>query len=83
MNLVQLTNANGKRQVAARIDGEFRHIKRTRSVLELAHAAIEAKTSIAEIVEKRGLGKTIDVAAAYAEGRLLPRSTRMILRIST
>ena len=72
MNLVQLTNANGKRQVAARVGEEFRHVKRTRSVLELAHAAIDAKAGIAEIVEKRGLGKRIDVASAYAEGRLLP-----------
>ena len=72
MNLVQLMNANGKRQVAARVGDEFRQVKRTRSVLELAHAAIEAKTSIANIVENRGLGKKLDVAAAYAEGRLLP-----------
>ena len=72
MNLVQLTNANGKRQVAARVGDEFRQVKRTRSVLELAHAAIEAKTGIAEIVENRGLGKKLDVATAYAEGRLLP-----------
>lgn len=72
MNLVQLINANGKRQVAARIGEEFRHVKRTRSVLELAHAAIESGTGIASVVETRGLGKTVDVAAAYAEGRLLP-----------
>ncbi|SDP25198.1 AraD1 family protein [Phyllobacterium sp. OV277] len=71
MNLVQLLNANGKRQVAARVDGPFRHVKRTKSILELAHAAIEAKSSLANIVEERGLGKVIDVEAAYAEGRLL------------
>lgn len=72
MNLVQLTNANGKRQVAVRVGDEFRQVKRTRSVLELAHAAIEAKTGIANIVENRGLGKKLDIATAYAEGRLLP-----------
>lgn len=72
MNLVQLINANGKRQVATRVGDEFRQVKRTRSVLELAHAAIDANTSIAGIVESRGLGKKLDVAAAYAEGRLLP-----------
>ncbi|MGO4448726.1 AraD1 family protein [Phyllobacterium sp. TAF24] len=71
MNLVQLLNANGKRQVAARVDGPFRHVKRTKSILELAHAAIEAKSSLANIVEERGLGKVVDVEAAYAEGRLL------------
>ncbi|UGX88236.1 AraD1 family protein [Phyllobacterium meliloti] len=71
MNLVQLLNANGKRQVAARVDGAFRHVKRTKSILELAHAAIEAKSSLAKIVEERGLGKVLDVEAAYAEGRLL------------
>jgi hypothetical protein len=72
LNLVQLTNAKGKRQVAARVGEEFRHVKRTRSVLELAHAAIDAKSSVSDIVENRGLGKKIDVATAYAEGRLLP-----------
>jgi hypothetical protein len=72
LNLVQLTNANGKRQVAVRVGDEFRQVKRTRSVLELAHAAIEAKTGIANIVESRGVGKKLDIATAYAEGRLLP-----------
>jgi hypothetical protein len=72
LNLVQLTNAKGKRQVAARVGEEFRHVKRTRSVLELAHAAIDLKSSVSDIVENRGLGKKIDVATAYAEGRLLP-----------
>ena len=57
MNLVQLLNAKGKRQVAARVDNTFRHVKRTRSILELAHAAIEARTSLSRIVEERGLGK--------------------------
>jgi hypothetical protein len=71
VNLVQLLNANGKRQVAARVDDTFRHVKRTRSILELAHAAIEAKTSLSRIVEERGLGKVLDIEAAYAEGRLL------------
>ena len=71
MNLVQLINAKGKRQVAARVGEEFRQVKRTRSVLELVHAAIEAKTGIADVVESRGLGKKLDVEAAYREGRLL------------
>lgn len=71
MNLVQLINANGKRRVAVRVGNEFRHVKQTRSVLELAHVAIDAGIGIATVVESRGLGKAIDVAAAYAEGRLL------------
>ncbi|MGH7005603.1 MAG: AraD1 family protein [Alphaproteobacteria bacterium] len=71
MNLVQLINAKGKRQVAARVDDTFRQVKRTRSTLELAHAAIEAGTGIASIVESRGLGKKVDVAEAYAQGRVL------------
>jgi hypothetical protein len=71
VNLVQLLNANGKRQVAVRVDNAFRHVKRTRSILELAHAAIEDRTSLVKIVEKRGLGKVLDIEAAYTEGRLL------------
>ncbi|MCX8280317.1 GguC family protein [Phyllobacterium sp. 0TCS1.6C] len=71
MNLIQLFSSKGKRQVAARTDSGFRQIKRTRSVLELAHAAIEAGQTLAQAVEQRGFGKEVDVAAAYAEGRLL------------
>lgn len=72
MNLVQLISEKGKRQVAARTEDGFRIVRRTRSVLELAHAAIDAGTTVAAIVEERGLGKAVNVDAAYEEGRLLP-----------
>ncbi|PYE86668.1 AraD1 family protein [Phyllobacterium leguminum] len=72
MNLVQLISEKGKRQVAARTEDGFRIVRGTRSVLEIAHEAIEDETSIDAIIEERGLGKPADVEAAYADGRLLP-----------
>ncbi|PRD41654.1 GguC protein [Phyllobacterium phragmitis] len=71
MNLVQLIGEKGKRQVAARTKDGFFVVRRTRSVLELAHTAVEGETTIAAAAEARGLGKAVDVDAAYDEGRLL------------
>src|SRR3954470_6204823 len=69
LRLVQLTLEDGSRAVAALAeDGSARRV-RADSVLELATAAIAAGTKLADQMMP---GEAIDIAAAAADGRLLP-----------
>jgi len=70
VNLVQFSDSNGVRGVAVREDDGFRLVKGAKSVLELAKAAIAKKTGLRQIVEQAGLGDTVDIATAYAQGRV-------------
>jgi hypothetical protein len=71
MRLSQLRLASGARAVAATTDGgAYRLLDGTGTVLALASAAIAAGRGIADLAAER-LGDTVDVAAAYAEGRVL------------
>lgn len=70
MLISELTDAAGEVRVAVRLDKECRLLNGSASVYELALAAARAGTTIGRVVEERGLTEPVDLAAAYAEGRL-------------
>ena len=71
MHLIQLELKSG-RAVARVADSKATIVPGVRSMLDLAQAAIAARRSLAEEVESRGGGETIDYRQALAEGRVLP-----------
>ena len=71
MRLSQITDENGKRAVVVTARGESRLVKGARSTLQLANQAIDAETTLKKLVSERGVGKPVDLAAAYKEGRVL------------
>jgi len=71
MRLAQITDENGKRALVVTARGESRLVKGARTTLQLAQAAIEDGTSFKKLVAERGIGKPVDLAAAYKEGRVL------------
>jgi hypothetical protein len=71
MRLAQITDDNGKRALVVTARGESRLVKGARTTLQLAKAAIEAGTTFKKLVAERGVGKPVDLAAAYKEGRVL------------
>ncbi|MES2443071.1 MAG: AraD1 family protein [Pseudomonadota bacterium] len=68
LKLVQLRLPDGSRAVAA--NGAL--VPGARSVRELAGEAIAAGRTLAEAVAAAGPGEAVDLAAALAEGRVLP-----------
>jgi hypothetical protein len=74
MRLVQFTESDGRRAVAAsEREGEAaRRLKETDSVYELALAAIGTNRPLAEVVSARLTKDIVDLDAAEAAGRLLP-----------
>ncbi len=71
MRLAQITDENGKRALVVTARGESRLVKGARTTLQLAQAAIDEGASIKKLVAERGVGKAVDLAAAYKEGRVL------------
>jgi len=71
MRLAQIADENGKRALVVTARGESRLVKGARTTLQLAEAAIEAGTTLKKLVAERGIGKAVDLAAAYKEGRVL------------
>ncbi len=72
MRLVQLKGSDGVRMVAALDDkGGGRVIQGVTSSYELAGRAIAEKLSLEAMAAKLGLGDSVDVRAALAEGRVL------------
>jgi hypothetical protein len=71
MRLAQITDENGKRALVVTARGESRLVKGARTTRQLAEAAIEAGTTLKKLVAERGIGKPVDLAAAYKEGRVL------------
>jgi len=69
--LAQLRGPDGRRAVAATLDGACRLVAGADSVRSLALAAIEAGRSLRRQVEALGLGQAVDLKAALAEGRVL------------
>lgn len=73
LRLVQFLETSGQRLVAAvQPDGSARLVAGAASTYELAQAAIAQGRKLAAVIEAHGLGEAVDVAAALAEGRLLP-----------
>ncbi len=71
MNLIQFFDHNGERAVAAVSGGTAKVINDTRSVYELATAALNGTGGLGSLVEQRGLGAEVDRIAVLAEGRML------------
>jgi hypothetical protein len=71
MRLAQIIDQAGKRALVVTARGESRLVKGARTALQLAEQAIEARTSLKKLVAERGVGKPVDLAAAYKEGRIL------------
>ncbi|MCK3776648.1 FAA hydrolase family protein [Ensifer sesbaniae] len=76
MLISQIRNEDGSITVAVRLPGETAHaIKGAASVYSLAMEAANAGRSLKETIEAKGLGATVDLDKAYAEGRFLPPIT--------
>ena len=58
-------------RVVARNGGKTRIINGARSVYSLAMEAARTGVGLATLIERKGLGETIDLDAAYKKGRLL------------
>ena len=71
MRLAQITDENGKRALVVTARGESRLVKGARTTAQLAEAAIEAGTTLKKLIAERGVGKPVDLTAAYKEGRVL------------
>jgi len=72
MRLVQFKRPSGARGVAVSDDRGCHVVTRAASTYDLAQSAISQGVSLAEVVEAAGLGEPFDLAAALAEGRILP-----------
>ncbi|MFN8831859.1 MAG: AraD1 family protein [Labrys sp. (in: a-proteobacteria)] len=71
MRLAQIRTPDGHRAIVATQDGVSRRVEKVDTVLDLANAAIRAGRPLAAQVRHFGLGETVDLAAALAEGRAL------------
>ncbi|MCO6049933.1 GguC family protein [Mesorhizobium sp. RP14(2022)] len=71
--LVSQLVENGETLVAARERGgeEAKLVEGANSVLDLAHEAIREGVGLRALIERKGFGRTVDLAAGYREGRLL------------
>ena len=71
MHLIQFLDDNGRRGVGVTENGVTRRVTGAESVYALAIEAATAGSSLKAVVEKKGLGETLDKAKLLAEGRLL------------
>jgi hypothetical protein len=72
LRFVQLTDTDGRRILAAaQDDGPAREVTAADTLYDLARAAAECRSSLAEASTSRPLGAEVDVDAALAEGRVL------------
>ena len=72
LRLLQLRTADGRRRVVL-ADGPAAHLlANVETTRELALEAIAAGTTLTDAAEERRTGQAVDIAAALAEGRLLP-----------
>jgi hypothetical protein len=72
MRLVQFRGRDGQRAVAALADdAQGQMVRGVATTYELAQRAIAEKTSLPATTAKLGLGESVDVRAALAEGRVL------------
>ncbi|NWA23316.1 FAH family protein [Pseudomonas gingeri] len=72
MRLVQFELSNGERRVGVVEGSKLREVLTARSVRELALAAIEAGTGLAQQVNSLGLGDSHDYGALLADLKILP-----------
>lgn len=70
MLISELLDIGGETRVAMRIESEARLVNGAASVYALAQEAIRNGETLRTTIDRYGLGDAIDLAAAYAEGRL-------------
>jgi len=76
MLISQVKGTDGAIVVAVReVGGEAKAVVGAGSVYALAMEAANAGKSLADVIAAKGLGETVDLEKAYAEGRLLPPIT--------
>ncbi|PWE56972.1 GguC protein [Metarhizobium album] len=76
MLISQVKGTDGAIVVAVReVGGEAKAVVGAGSVYALAMEAANAGKSLADVIATKGLGETVDLEKAYAEGRLLPPIT--------
>jgi len=76
MLISQVKGTDGAIVVAVReVGGEAKAVIGAESVYALAMEAANAGKSLADVIAAKGLGETVDLEKAYAEGRLLPPIT--------
>ena len=71
MRLAQIIDDNDKRALVVTARGESRLVKGARTTLDVAKQAIEAGVPLRKLIADRGVGKPVDLAAAYKEKRVL------------
>jgi hypothetical protein len=71
LRLIQLFHDGERRVAAVDDDGSARLVEGANSSYELAMTAIDLGISLRGAVESAGLGQTVDIHAALAEGRVL------------
>lgn len=72
MLLSQITTTAGRRAVIVRSGTEAHEVEGVGSTRELALACIEAGQGLAQFIQSRRPGPAVDLAAALADGRVLP-----------
>ncbi len=72
MNLIQYRTESGARAVAAIENGQGFELNGVTTTYELAQAAIADGVGLAEMAQRKGLGRAINRDAILAEGRMLP-----------
>ena len=76
MLISEVKGTDGAIVVAVReVGGEAKAVIGAESVYALAMEAANAGKSLADVIATKGLGETVDLEKAYAEGRLLPPIT--------
>ena len=71
MLISQIVMQDGKTRVGVREEGQARLVNEAKSVYALALEAIREGLTLKQVIERHGLGEEVDLAAAYAEGRML------------
>jgi hypothetical protein len=71
MRLMQVRSGRNQRGIVATDRGKSWHVKKYKTVYELAQAAIRRKTSIAKLVRAAGSAGEADPSKLLAEGRVL------------
>jgi hypothetical protein len=71
MLISQIVDGSDMIQVVARTDGGTRLVNGAKSVYALALEAARGGIGLAALIERKGYGKSVDLDAAYRQGRLI------------
>ncbi len=71
MLISQIVDGSDMIQVVARTNGATRVVNGAKSVYSLALEAARSGIGLAALIERKGFGKTVDLDAAYRQGRLI------------